>query len=127
MTETENPPVLTEACAQSEVAIHWVRAGARAELFADGPCHGATLHGRKIGIFDVDGNVYALDDVCTHGNALLSDGEIDGHEIECPLHAGAFDVRDGRALCSPVTRGARCYAVKVEAGNVFVAMVGDDA
>ena len=41
---------------------------------------------------------------CTHGNARLCDGFLMGHEIECPLHQGRFDVRDGRALCSPLRK-----------------------
>ncbi|AIP34186.1 rieske [2Fe-2S] domain protein [Paraburkholderia xenovorans LB400] len=76
---------------------------------------------RKLALFNVDGNVYALDDLCTHGHARLSEGEFEGHEVECPLHAGVFDVRTGRAVCAPLTRDARCHAVKVERGDVFIA------
>lgn len=104
-----------------ENVIRWYRAGELDALFAAGDCHGLDVDGHRIGLFKVDEGVYALDDICTHGNALLSDGEMDGHGIECPLHAGLFDVRNGRAMCAPLTRDARCHAVKVEAGVVYVA------
>jgi naphthalene 1,2-dioxygenase ferredoxin component len=64
--------------------------------------------------------VYATENICTHGQARLSDGFLEGCEIECPLHQGKFDVRDGKALCEPVTDALRSYAVKVEGGRVFV-------
>ncbi|MFJ1258277.1 non-heme iron oxygenase ferredoxin subunit [Cupriavidus sp. CuC1] len=107
-----------DTCAQP---IRWFRAGELAALFAEGDCHGIDVEGRRIGLFNVDGKVHALDDICTHGNARLSEGELDGHEIECPLHAGLFDVRTGRAMCSPLTRDARCHTVKIDGGVVYVA------
>ncbi len=76
--------------------------------------------GRDIAIYAVGDAVHATDNVCTHGQARLCDGFLDGHEIECPLHQGKFDVRDGRPTCAPVTEALRCYPVKVEAGRVFL-------
>ncbi|HEY1609712.1 MAG TPA: non-heme iron oxygenase ferredoxin subunit [Paraburkholderia sp.] len=98
----------------------WHALGAHAVLFAAGPCRGVQIDGQRIGLFEVDGEIFALDDICTHGHAMLSEGELDGHEIECPLHAGVFDVRSGAALCAPLTRDARRYAVKIENDHVFV-------
>lgn len=116
----EEADSVREPQAREEI-IRWYRAGEVGALFAAGDCHGLDVDGHRIGLFKVDETVYALDDICTHGNALLSDGEMDGHGIECPLHAGLFDVRSGRAMCAPLTRDARCHAVKVEAGVVYVA------
>ncbi len=76
--------------------------------------------GRDIAIYGVDGQPYATDNLCTHGNARLCDGFLEGHEIECPLHRGRFDLRDGRPLCEPVTEPLRSYPVKIEGGRVFV-------
>ena len=70
--------------------------------------------------YSVDGVVYATDNICTHGHARLCDGFLEGHEIECPLHQGRFDVRNGRALCAPATEAIRVYPVKVEAGRVLL-------
>jgi naphthalene 1,2-dioxygenase ferredoxin component len=98
----------------------WRRLGTVESLFSTRRCHGMEVDGQRIGLFDVDGEIFALDDICTHGHAALSEGELEGHEIECPLHAGLFDVRTGKALCAPLTRDARCYAVKIERDEVFV-------
>ena len=76
--------------------------------------------GREIAIYSVDGVVYATDNICTHGHARLCDGFLDGHEIECPLHQGKFDVRSGHALCEPLTTNIRTYPVKIEDENVYV-------
>lgn len=82
--------------------------------------------GREIAIYSVDGTVYATDNICTHGHARLCDGFLDGHEIECPLHQGKFDVRDGRAMCEPLTENLRTWPVKVEDGSVYVEIEAAD-
>ncbi|RKF49821.1 non-heme iron oxygenase ferredoxin subunit [Paraburkholderia fungorum] len=76
--------------------------------------------GRELAIYGVDGEVFATDNICTHGHARLCDGFLEGHEIECPLHQGRFDVRNGRAMCEPLTADIRIYPVKIEDGSVFV-------
>ncbi|TGN95704.1 non-heme iron oxygenase ferredoxin subunit [Burkholderia sp. USMB20] len=76
--------------------------------------------GREIAIYSVDGAVYATDNICTHGHARLCDGFLDGHEIECPLHQGKFDVRSGKAMCAPLTVDIQTYPVRVEAGDVYI-------
>jgi naphthalene 1,2-dioxygenase ferredoxin component len=81
---------------------------------------GVAVAGRDIAIYTVGSAVYATDNICTHGQARLCDGFLDGHEIECPLHQGKFDVRDGQPLCEPVTEALRRYPVKVEGGRVFL-------
>ena len=81
---------------------------------------GIEVAGRDIAVYTVGGAVYATDNVCTHGQARLCDGFLDGHEIECPLHQGKFDVRDGRPLCDPVTEAVRSHPVRIEGGRVFV-------
>lgn len=63
---------------------------------------------------------YATDNLCTHGNALLSEGWLEDCVIECPLHAGQFDVRTGKALCAPVEQDLRIYPVEVRRNEVFV-------
>ena len=57
--------------------------------------------GREIALFLVDGAVHATANRCTHGDALLCDGFLEGPEIECPHHPGRFDVRTGEATAAP--------------------------
>ena len=84
-----------------------------------------SVAGRDMAIYTVGSEVYASDNLCTHGNARLCDGFLEGHEIECPLHQGRFDVRDGRPLCDPVTAPVRVYPVRVEGTRVFVGVAPD--
>jgi naphthalene 1,2-dioxygenase ferredoxin component len=81
---------------------------------------GIVVAGRNLAIYAVEDAVYATDNLCTHGHARLCDGFLEGHEIECPLHQGRFDVRDGRALCNPATEALRSYPVKIEGRRVWV-------
>ena len=97
----------------------WIDAVATDDLPADDVL-GVTVAGRDVAVYVVGDEVYATDNICTHGHARLCDGFLDGHEIECPLHQGRFDVRDGTPLCDPVTDALRSYPVKIEGGRVFV-------
>jgi naphthalene 1,2-dioxygenase system ferredoxin subunit len=81
---------------------------------------GVETAGKDVALYNVDGQVYATDNICTHGHARLCDGFLEGFEIECPLHQGKFDIRDGRPTCQPVTEAVRIYPVKIENGRVFV-------
>jgi naphthalene 1,2-dioxygenase system ferredoxin subunit len=81
---------------------------------------GVETAGKDVALYNVDGQVYATDNICTHGHARLCDGFLEGFEIECPLHQGKFDIRDGRPTCQPVTEAVRSYPVKIENGRVFV-------
>jgi naphthalene 1,2-dioxygenase system ferredoxin subunit len=75
---------------------------------------------RELAFYAVDGQVYVTDNICTHGHARLSDGFLEGTEIECPLHQGRFDVCSGKAMCAPLTEDLRTYPVRIESGRVYV-------
>jgi naphthalene 1,2-dioxygenase system ferredoxin subunit len=81
---------------------------------------GLQIGGRDIAFYKVEGSIFATDNICTHGHARLCDGFLDGYEIECPLHQGKFDVRDGRPTCEPVTEALRSYPVKVDGQRVYL-------
>jgi naphthalene 1,2-dioxygenase ferredoxin component len=83
---------------------------------------GKVVAGRDIALYNVEGRIYATDNICTHGHARLCEGFLEGHEIECPLHQGRFDVRDGAPTCAPVTEAIRSYPVKIEGGRVFLSL-----
>lgn len=83
---------------------------------------GVQVGGRDIALYRVDGEVFATDNLCSHGQARLCDGFLLGHEIECPFHQGRFDVRTGQATCVPATDAIRSFPVKIEAGRVCVAL-----
>ena len=77
---------------------------------------------REIALYEVEGEVFATDNLCTHGAARMSDGFLEGREIECPLHQGRFDVCTGKAMCAPLSQDIRVYPVRIENKRVLVNM-----
>jgi 3-phenylpropionate/trans-cinnamate dioxygenase ferredoxin component len=69
-----------------------------------------------------DGNVYAIDDTCTHQDASLADGWLDGCEVECPLHASKFDLRTGEVDAPPAKLGVRAHQAEIRDGDVWVTL-----
>jgi naphthalene 1,2-dioxygenase system ferredoxin subunit len=78
------------------------------------------VRGRRLALYNVGGTLYATEDRCTHAEAQLSDGFLEGEEIECPLHQGRFHVPSGRALCLPATEDVATFRVRVEGDDVLV-------
>lgn len=97
----------------------WVDAVSADDLPTDDVL-GVVVAGRDVAIYAVGDALYATDNICTHGQARLCDGFLEGHEIECPLHQGKFDVRDGKPVCDPATEPLRSYPIKVEGARVYV-------
>ncbi|MCY7370394.1 MAG: Rieske 2Fe-2S domain-containing protein [Polaromonas sp.] len=83
---------------------NWLDAAAEDAVF---DVIGAVLAGCEISLYNVEGHIHATDNICTHGQARLCDGFLDGFEIECPHHQGRFDVRDGSPTCEPAKRALR--------------------
>ena len=98
---------------------NWIDVAAEGDLF-EGVGIAVTPDGHDIALYSVEGGVYATDNLCTHGNAKLCDGFMEGFEIECPFHQGKFDVRTGCATASPCTDPVKVWPVKVEAGRVYL-------
>lgn len=67
-----------------------------------------------------DGGFYVTNDTCTHGDASLADGEIDGCEVECPFHAGAFDIKTGEPCGAPCSIPLKTYPSIVRSGQVYL-------
>src|SRR6476660_2331141 len=67
-----------------------------------------------------EGELFALDDTCTHQEASLSDGWVEGCEVECPLHGSRFDLRTGNVDAPPAQRPVRTHRVSVVDGGVYV-------
>lgn len=72
-------------------------------------------------VFNLDGELYALEDKCSHEDFELSAGALDTEagSIECVLHGARFDIRDGRALCAPAYSAVPRFPVKLEHGGVW--------
>jgi nitrite reductase/ring-hydroxylating ferredoxin subunit len=105
--------------------LNWRRV-ARASDIAPGDVRRVVLDGIEIALGNLGGEFFAVDDVCTHAYASLSEGGLVNGELECPLHGGCFDARTGRALGGIVTEDLRRFAVRVDGDDVLIAL-GDGA
>jgi naphthalene 1,2-dioxygenase system ferredoxin subunit len=92
------------------------------ESVPEGDVTSVNVGGQEIALYEVEGEVFATDNFCTHGAARMSDGFLEGREIECPLHQGRFDVCTGKAMCAPLTQDIRVYPVRIENKRVWVNM-----
>jgi nitrite reductase/ring-hydroxylating ferredoxin subunit len=73
-----------------------------------------------LAIYNLDGAFYATEDLCSHGNAMLSGGFVESDTIICPLHFGSFDIRTGKPVDAPCTREIETFPVREEDGALFI-------
>ena len=80
------------------------------------------VNGKRIALCNVDGEFYAIDDLCTHDDGPLDQGELRGDVIECPRHGARFNVRTGRVLALPAVKPLGTYPLKVDGTQIRVAL-----
>ncbi|HMP55183.1 MAG TPA: non-heme iron oxygenase ferredoxin subunit [Novosphingobium sp.] len=73
-----------------------------------------------VALYNIDGEFLATSNVCSHAVAMLTDGYIDGDQIECPMHGGMFDIRTGAATHFPCVEPLRTFRVELRDGAVFI-------
>jgi 3-phenylpropionate/trans-cinnamate dioxygenase ferredoxin subunit len=96
----------------------WIRVCARSELLPGE--HRVVWDGDvAIAVFNIDGELYAVEDVCTHDGGDLATGELYGYEIECPRHGARFDVRSGAVLSPPAYEPIAKFPLKIESDSIF--------
>ena len=78
------------------------------------------LDERLIVIFRAGGDLYCLDDICTHDGGPLGEGQLNEFEIACPRHGARFDVRNGKAMSMPATEPTVVHDVKLAGEDVLV-------
>ena len=76
--------------------------------------------GTDVCLVNLNGEVYALGDVCTHAHCSLSDGDLEDGSVICPCHGGGFDVKTGEVTFSPPMMGVPVYQVRVEGDDILV-------
>jgi len=74
----------------------------------------------RIALANVEGEYFAVDDVCTHDGGPLGQGDVFEFEIECPRHGARFDIRTGQPMCLPAILPVKTYAVRVEGNEVQI-------
>lgn len=99
---------------------NWIRVTSADELPA-GEMMAVTVEGKNIALYHLDnGEFHATDNICTHQFAIMTDGWLEDCYIECPLHAGRFDVRTGKGQGDPIDEDLKVFPVKVEGDAVLV-------
>jgi 3-phenylpropionate/trans-cinnamate dioxygenase ferredoxin subunit len=93
----------------------------RRSAVSDTEARGFEVEGREIVLCEVEGEIYALDGICTHEELPLDGGEVEDGVLECPWHGARYDVCTGRVRALPAVRPLRTFPVRVdEAGDVYV-------
>ena len=76
----------------------------------------------RVALFNLDGEIYAIEDVCTHDGGPLVEGTVvDGCQVQCPRHGARFDIRTGAAVRFPAFEPTETYLVRVEKGAIWIA------
>ena len=74
----------------------------------------------QILLVNVGGEVHACEDICSHAYASLGEGDLDGAEVQCPLHGAIFNVRTGKVLTPPAVDPLRTFEVRVDGEDIMV-------
>ncbi len=94
----------------------------RDDELADGSTRNISVNGLSLILVRDNDHIYALDNMCTHDGGDLSEGKIINGQIQCPRHGALFDLKTGDATQMPAVIGINTYDVKIEDGNVLVAL-----
>ena len=99
----------------------WIDAGRASEL-APGKMRRIDASGRRMLLANVGGKFYATDDTCTHEDASLSTGSLQGACVKCPLHGSRFDVCTGEVLEDPAEENLKTYRVRMEGERILIGL-----
>lgn len=88
--------------------------------FAPGTWRTVDVDDVMIAVFNLDGEFYAIEDICTHDYSTLTGGTVEGEEIICPRHGARFNIKTGEALTAPAYEAVPTFAIRVDNGMVQV-------
>ena len=97
----------------------WVDVAPTSEL-APGSWRCVDVDGCQVAVFNLDGEYYAIEDVCTHDGGILTGGSMEGDVITCPRHGARFSIRTGAVLAPPAYEDVPTFPMRVESGSVQV-------
>jgi 3-phenylpropionate/trans-cinnamate dioxygenase ferredoxin subunit len=100
----------------------WIKVGAPGEV-AEGEMSSFGVGDRMIAVANVEGDLHAFDDVCTHQQCSLAEGDLDGATVECPCHGSQFDVTTGEAVGGPATDPVDVFEIREQDGELQVLIV----
>ncbi len=78
------------------------------------------INEKAVAVFNVEGEFFAINDLCSHADASLSEGEVYDCKVECPLHGAEFDLKTGEALTPPASKAVDCYKVTTDDDSIYI-------
>jgi 3-phenylpropionate/trans-cinnamate dioxygenase ferredoxin subunit len=84
------------------------------------------IDGQLIVVFNIAGVLYAIEDICSHDDGPLGEGDLENYQIKCPRHGANFDVRTGKALTLPAIVDIPAYPVRVSDGEIQVGLPAEN-
>jgi nitrite reductase/ring-hydroxylating ferredoxin subunit len=102
---------------------HWIAVADRSSVGPDSVI-GVKAGDLDVALYNIDGQIYATHNICTHAQALLSEGWLDGDVIECPRHGGRFEVKTGKGLGAPITCDLKTFPARI-VGDAIQVNVSD--
>ncbi len=97
----------------------FVKAATKSEI-ADQSVKLLNIEGKRIALFNLGGEFYALDDTCPHASGPLSEGSIEGEDVECPWHGSRFNIKTGEVTAPPADENVARYNVRVTGDDIEV-------
>ena len=88
--------------------------------FNDQPSKCVEVAGKKIALFKLDDEFFAIDDTCTHKGGSLNEGNIEGDEVECPWHGARFNIKSGKVTLDPADDDVSSYDVRLSGDAIVV-------
>jgi nitrite reductase/ring-hydroxylating ferredoxin subunit len=104
---------------KESVMGQFVRAAAKSAI-ADQSAISVEIGDRQIALFNLGGQIYAIDDTCPHNGGPLCEGSIDREEVECPWHGSRFNIKTGAVTAPPAVDGVARYNVRVTGDDVEI-------
>ena len=101
------------------IVAEWIKVAAVGEIAA-GRCKVVDVDGTTVAVFNVGGEFFAIEDVCTHDGGELASGVIEGDQVVCPRHGARFCIRTGEALTAPAYEPTAKLPLRVENGVIEV-------
>jgi nitrite reductase/ring-hydroxylating ferredoxin subunit len=93
---------------------------AKTNELAPGQARPVEVHGKRLALFNIEGNFHAIDDTCTHKGGPLSEGEIAGEQVTCPWHKAKFNILTGEVLGPPARQGVARYSIRVTGTDIEI-------
>ena len=100
--------------------MEWIKICNITELNEDEP-KSVKFNDSDVGIYEVEGEYFALENICPHADALLTEGFVEDGKVECPLHEAIFDIKTGALESGPGQRDLCRYSIKVEGDEIYIA------